>query len=339
MSSTDERDVIDDGWNSGLIARNGQTNTEQTDQTGGTGSLISPLRYPGAKRRLAGYVADVLQANGLRPKLFVEPFAGGAGVALYLLEKGLVDSIGLGERDPMVASFWKVAFEDTEWFVRQIGKLEISLDKWRYYKNARLRSDRSRALACLFLNRTSFSGILSASAGPLGGYRQVSEYKIDCRFNADAIARRITQLAAYRDRVKFILNDDWQKTLAKVCATEHAPNDVFVYLDPPFYKKADRLYRYYFSEEDHELLCSKLKDLTQPWLLSYDPAKEIIDLYSRNGHRPRRIGILYSIVSKRGMREAEELMITNLDKLPEASSNWQSRTRISEEQLDGDDDR
>src|SRR5262245_46609770 len=41
-------------------------------------SILSPLRYPGAKRRLSGYMAEVLRLDDLRPKLFVEPFAGGA---------------------------------------------------------------------------------------------------------------------------------------------------------------------------------------------------------------------------------------------------------------------
>src|SRR5438034_2267238 len=60
-------------------------------------SILSPLRYPGAKRRLSGYIAEVLRLNGLRPKLFVEPFAGGASVALELLNRDLVDQIALAE--------------------------------------------------------------------------------------------------------------------------------------------------------------------------------------------------------------------------------------------------
>ena len=63
-------------------------------------SLLSPLRYPGGKRRLVGYIAQALQMNGLRPKLYVEPFAGGASVAIQLLNDGHVERIALGERDP-----------------------------------------------------------------------------------------------------------------------------------------------------------------------------------------------------------------------------------------------
>jgi D12 class N6 adenine-specific DNA methyltransferase len=47
-------------------------------------SILSPLRYPGSKRRLASFIAHTLELNDLEPPLFVEPFAGGSSVALQL---------------------------------------------------------------------------------------------------------------------------------------------------------------------------------------------------------------------------------------------------------------
>ena len=146
----------------------------------GTASIFSPLRYPGAKRRLPATWLRCC-ASDLRPKLFVEPFAGGASVALALLNDGLVQKIALGERDPLVAGFWKVVFREPEWLIEQIGNAPVTVRQWHQFWAGGFRSDRERALACLFLNRTSFSGILSDSAGPIGGYEQKSEYKIDCR--------------------------------------------------------------------------------------------------------------------------------------------------------------
>ena len=252
-------------------------------------TIISPLRYPGAKRRLAAYIAETLTLNNLRPKLFAEPFAGGAGVALQLLNDGLVDSIALGESDPMVASFWDVVFNDAEWLIRQLNDIEVSVDNWEYFKHAKLRAKRSLALACVFLNRTSFSGILSNSAGPIGGRKQESQYNIDCRFNIETISKRIRQAYGLRDRVLFVSNSDWRSTVAKVEQVGHEEGDVFYYLDPPFYRKAERLYRHYFMPEDHSTLHDRLIELRQPWLLSYDPAQPIIDMYSHNGRGPRHV--------------------------------------------------
>ena len=89
--------------------------------------IISPLRYPGSKRRLAAYIEETLRINSLRPKLLVEPFAGGASVALQLLHKGAVERAVLGEKDPVVASFWKTVFYDSEWFIQEIERLAVTL--------------------------------------------------------------------------------------------------------------------------------------------------------------------------------------------------------------------
>jgi DNA adenine methylase len=72
--------------------------------------LHSPLRYPGGKRRLSSYIAEVLRAHDLRPKLFAEAFAGGASVSIAMLENDLVDEIALADRDHLVAAFWRVVF-------------------------------------------------------------------------------------------------------------------------------------------------------------------------------------------------------------------------------------
>ena len=46
---------------------------------------ISPLRYPGGKAKLYDYVKNIMRQNNLIGQTYVEPFAGGAGLALKLL--------------------------------------------------------------------------------------------------------------------------------------------------------------------------------------------------------------------------------------------------------------
>ena len=288
-------------------------------------SILSPLRYPGAKRRLAGYLAEVLRINSLRPKLFVEPFAGGASVALQLLNDGLVEAIALGERDPLVASFWKVVFSDAEWLIKKIKTIPITLENWDYFRANSFRSHRERALACIFLNRTNFSGILTRNAGPIGGRSQRSEYKIDCRFTVETIVKRIRQARGLRRRVYFVDNADWKETINKVESLRFEHGDVFYYLDPPFYKKAKRLYEYHFMDEDHVRLHNTLGQVDQPWVLSYDPVKSILGMYSHNGCGPKHIDLLYSAAAG-NLVEARELVITNLTRLPKETRLWRSST-------------
>ena len=44
--------------------------------------LYSPLRYPGGKAPFAPFIAKVMEKNGLIGGHYLEPYAGGAGVAL-----------------------------------------------------------------------------------------------------------------------------------------------------------------------------------------------------------------------------------------------------------------
>ena len=287
-------------------------------------SIVSPLRYPGAKRRLSGYIAEAIRLNALKPRLFVEPFAGGASVALQLLNDGVVDQIALGERDPLVASFWKIVFTDAEWLVDRVQQLSVTLDRWDEYRERPGFTDRERALACLFLNRTSFSGILARSAGPIGGRRQASAYKVDCRFNVETIVRRIRQAAQLRSGVLFVDCASWRETIDRVSTLRYPARDILYYFDPPFYNRAERLYRYYFEEKEHRELHDNVMTLRSPWLLSYDPAAPIIAMYSHNGRGPRHVDLLYSVRGSGRPVEARELIISSLKRLPTRTRLWRS---------------
>ncbi len=284
--------------------------------------LLSPLRYPGSKRRLATHVGEILDLNERSPELFVEAFAGGASVAIRLLQLGRVKSIGLVDLDPMIAAFWRTVFFDTKWLCREIAKVPVTLAQWETYRATKPRSDRTRALVCLFLNRTSFSGILNPRSGPIGGYEQKGEFKIDCRFTRETLIDRIEKIAAYRDRVAFIWNTSWDQALMDVRtkqAADELPQDVFYYFDPPFFEKAEKLYTFYFDDADHIALRDALVDMTdharEPWVLSYDMADRLEELY---GDRPEstHIELLYSTSGGGDRRVATEVILSNLPRLP-----------------------
>jgi DNA adenine methylase len=287
-------------------------------------SILSPLRYPGSKRRLAAYVERALQLNGLRPQLFVEPFAGGASVALQLLNDGAVERIGLMDLDPLVASFWKTVFNDTEWLVRQIERVPVNVDEWRRWRRSSPSSTRQLALKCLFLNRTSFSGILGPSAGPIGGWSEKSAYGIDCRFPRDTLIRRVLQAAALRDRVAFVWNVSWKRGISKLRrlrAARKLPRNVFYYFDPPFFEKADRLYNHFFDQAAHELLRDHVLAERSRWLLSYDSARRVRELY---GRAPRSLHLLYTVSAGTDSRSAREIVLSNLPRLPGCTQLWQT---------------
>ena len=56
-------------------------------------SYLSPLRYPGSKRKLTNFIVEAVEMNQLKPQLYFEPFFGGGSVGLELLVKGLVEKV------------------------------------------------------------------------------------------------------------------------------------------------------------------------------------------------------------------------------------------------------
>jgi DNA adenine methylase len=279
------------------------------------GAPVSPLRYPGAKRWMSGYVSRSIIHNELEPELFVEPFAGGASVSLALLHMGLVERIGLVDRDPMVAAFWKAVFFDTDWLIGSIRKTEVTLAKWERLKRENPKTQRRLAFKCLYMNRTSFSGILSPWAGPIGGKKQESAYKIDCRFNKDRIIKRILRIAEYRDRVAFVWNLHWKTAVARVQQMQDhgsLPESALFYLDPPFYHKANELYRHHFKHDDHLDLRDYLVGFKLPWILSYDACPDIMSMYKDGAFRACDVNLIYTTKHKGKRDIGKEVIVSNL---------------------------
>ena len=69
-------------------------------------STYSPLRYPGGKSRFYNYVRKLLYFNNLLGETYMEPFAGGAGLALKLLFNNDVKRIIVNDLDTAIYSFW-----------------------------------------------------------------------------------------------------------------------------------------------------------------------------------------------------------------------------------------
>lgn len=289
--------------------------------------IISPLRYPGSKRRLARYIDEMIHANGRQPDLFVELFAGGASVSLQLLENGTVKQVGLVEKDPLVAAFWKVVFskDDVQWLITQVREIEVSLERWRELKNSVPDGLRERALACLYLNRTSFSGILAPSSGPLGGYEQTSDNPIDCRFPRETLITRLERANALREKVAFVWQVDWAEGLKRIAKKQgqgKLPPQTFFYIDPPFFNKAKKLYNFYFTDDDHVRLRDTIMGLAQDWVLSYDYCDQVEELYVHNP--ATHIEMLYSAAQNGGQRAAREVILTNLTTLPTDRKLWRT---------------
>ncbi len=272
----------------------------------------SILRYPGGKTRFAPFIQEAISLNKAQVELFAEPFCGGASVSICLLEAGVVGAIALNDSDPLIAALWKTVFSfEAEWLVEQVRTVPLSVDEWKRQKASAPKGNRELALKALYLNRTSFNGILHKS-GPLGGWGQTNR-TLDVRFPREKLATRILELSRFRQHVTATSCDDWQTF---VDMHKHTPG-AFFYLDPPYFHKAEQLYGHYFDLAGHIGLRDYLERLEPPWLLSYDDAPKIRDLYRPLKLTARVIDSTYSAHPMGGASfVGRELFFSNMKKLP-----------------------
>ncbi len=243
--------------------------------------LYTPLRYPGGKARFAPFIASVMQLNGLDGGHYMEPYAGGAGVALSLLLDEVVEQVHINDADPAIADFWRAATTQSDQLVAMVAAEPISMDAWHHWRCVMLGTVRASALergfATLFMNRTNRSGILKG--GVIGGKAQAGDYKIHARFMRDELCLRLERIGAHSNGIH-VYEEDAHKLLLR--SHQFLPIKSLVYLDPPYYVKGAGLYRNFYKHEDHVRIAKLLGSdrFRRPWVVSYDNADEIKEMYA-----------------------------------------------------------
>ncbi|MCP1103486.1 DNA adenine methylase [Aequitasia blattaphilus] len=239
----------------------------------------SPLRYPGGKAKLFPYINRIIQQNNLLGSTYIEPFAGGCGLAIGLLQKGLVGNIIINDYDYAIYAFWYSILENSEEFCERIREIEVTIEEWDIQKDIYLHQEEHTifevGFSTFFLNRTNRSGILNG--GIIGGRAQQSKYTIDCRFNRKALIGKIERIAAMRERIQ-VFNLDVFEFIEDNLANLPI-NNTFVYFDPPYVKKGQQLYKNFFDFQDHTNLKESIVQLNHRWLTTYDHVDEIAILY------------------------------------------------------------
>jgi DNA adenine methylase len=242
--------------------------------------LYSPLRYPGGKAQFAPFIASLMEKNGLVGGHYLEPYAGGAGVALELLFHGYASHVHINDLDPAVHAFWVSVTRNSDALLDLLYNTPVTMEEWFRWRSI-LREETpanavERGFATLFMNRTNRSGILKG--GVIGGKEQSGSYKLDARFKKDALAARIQKIAQYSPHITVHCEDALK--LLEQC-DNFLPDQSLIYLDPPYYVKGRGLYRNYYQHEDHLTIAKTLQspDFARPWVVSYDNAAEIRDMY------------------------------------------------------------
>jgi len=266
--------------------------------------FYSPLRYPGGKQKIFGSVKKLIQDNQLENGVYVEPFAGGAGLALSLLFEGIMRRIILNDIDRSIFSFWHSVLYETDALCNMVMEVSVSIEEWERQKQIQKEKDTATLLelgfSTFFMNRTNRSGVING--GIIGGKDQTGNYKINCRFNKKNLIERIRRISEKKDKIK-IFNLDAKDFIREI--NNGLPKKTLIYLDPPYYKKGPNLYLNHYTHEDHEKLENFIRKFSKrKMIITYDNVEEIKNLYSN--YSQKKYFLNYNLQEK---KEASEVMI------------------------------
>lgn len=273
--------------------------------------FYTPLRYPGGKSKLCWLVRSIMTENNMMGGHYVEPYAGGAGVALELLLTDFVSHIHINDLNVGVFSFWDSVLNHTEHFVGMIYDCQLDMATWYAQREILTNhinySSLEIGFAFFYLNRTNRSGIING--GVIGGYNQTGNYKIDARFNKDALVDRIVAISKRSSQITLYKLD----AEAFLDGIDRAGlKNALIYIDPPYYVKGKRLYDNFYEPDDHERISILVRKIKTPWMLSYDDHVEIRRMYSR--FRVSEIDLVYSAATK--MKGQEVAFFSDVLTLP-----------------------
>ena len=252
--------------------------------------FVSPLRYPGGKLKVVDYIKKMFEVNDLMDGTYIEPYAGGASVALTLLFSEYASRIRINDIDRSIYAFWHSVLEETEGLCRLITDTPVTMETWAQQREVQVRKKDAELLelgfSTFFLNRTNRSGILSGCV--IGGKEQTGKWKIDARYNKKDLIERIESVAEYGDRIELTSMD----AVALIKHIRRPSEKTFCYLDPPYYVKGRDLYLNYYNDDDHRAIAKAIKKYKGKWIISYDAVPFISDLYKE--YRQKEYYLSYS---------------------------------------------
>ncbi|MEO8664818.1 MAG: DNA adenine methylase [Ignavibacteria bacterium] len=267
--------------------------------------FYSPLRYPGGKGKVTDYFKQIFRENLLYDGVYIEPYTGGASVALSLLFNEYASRIIINDIDVSIFSFWYSVINNTEKLCKLIHDTPVTIKIWEEQKQIQKEKEIHNSLkvgfSTFFLNRTNRSGILNA--GMIGGRQQNGDWKIDARYNKEDLINRIEKIAIYKDKIE-LYNLDAVELIKSL--RNKLPQKSLYYFDPPYYVKGKDLYLNHYMIKDHEYIANEINKLNKhKWIITYDDVKPIRNLYSK--YRKKSFRLSYSAGSTN--KQGKEIMI------------------------------
>ncbi len=245
----------------------------------------SPFRYPGGKTWFVPTFRHWIAQMDGKPRLLVEPFAGGGIISLTALFENLVENVVMVELDEEVAAVWEALVDgDAEWLANRILAFDLTKEGVIQELRRSPATRKEKAFQTLLKNRTLHGGILAQGSGFLK-YGENGK-GISSRWYARTLAKRLLALDPIARRIDFRCDDGLRVMQG------FAPDRGAVYfIDPPYSaggkKAGTRLYTH--SSLDHERLFALCQSLRGDFLMTYDNAEEVKAMARAHGFQMRLV--------------------------------------------------
>ena len=234
----------------------------------------SLFRYPGGKTWFVPTFRRWIAQSVLKPKMLIEPFAGGGIISLTAVCEGLVDHAVLIELDEDVASVWRIIIEGkSEALAKRILNFQLSLESVQRELERPLNDLEDRAFRTILKNRTFHGGILAAGSGLIKNGE--AGKGISSRWYPETLARRLQTLNLVRHKLSIFVGD------ALILASDYLDDkSAWFFIDPPYTaggkNAGKRLYTHF--ELDHPKLFDLCSQMKGEFLMTYDNADEVAAL-------------------------------------------------------------
>jgi len=220
-----------------------------------------------------------------KPRILVEPFAGGGIISLTALFENWVEKAVMVELDDEVAAVWEVIVEGgADWLADKILTFRLTRESVLEELSHSPKTKREKAFQTILKNRTLHGGIL-AEGSRFIKYGEGGK-GIASRWYPKTLATRILNLKQIVDRVDFRCTDGLQ-----VMEEFSSYKEVAYFIDPPYTaggKKAGRrLYKHYHL--DHDRLFQICKSLQGDFVMTYDEAEEVKQMARKHRFQMRLI--------------------------------------------------
>ncbi len=224
--------------------------------------INSPFRYAGGKFYARKLIIEQIPQH----TYYIEPFAGGASI---FFAKSKVEKNWLNDIDKDLINCLAIIRDYPNELIERLSGENATKERHAYYKNEyKPKTKLDRAARWFYVNRTSYSGIMNMQNCYWG-------YGDKYSMRPENWPRNILRTSAKLQGVE-LTSLDFEKVI------ENAPNNSFVFIDPPYFNAdQEKFYAYSFKKDDHFRLNKILKKHKKrfKFLLTYDDSTEIRGLY------------------------------------------------------------